>query len=73
MCEWRADVVSACTDWMMCRSSDVIISPEQVQVYIDKVDKNDNKTIEKSEFAHTPYTMFSLWCMVFSLVMPLVA
>lgn len=56
MCEWRADV-SADTDWMMCRSSDVIISPEQVQVYIDKVDKNDNKTIEKTEFAALIFAM----------------
>lgn len=41
----------------MCRSSNVIMTTEQVQVYIDKVDKNCNKTIEKSEFAELIFAM----------------
>jgi hypothetical protein len=40
-----------------CRANNVSITLEQVQRFIDKVDKNDNSTIEQGEFADLIFAM----------------
>lgn len=50
-------LVALILNGFLCRSNNVIITKEQVQVYIDCVDTNDNKTIELSEFPDLVFAM----------------
>jgi hypothetical protein len=42
---------------LMCRAREVYITVEQVQWFIDMADKNENDTIEESEFPDLIFAM----------------